>query len=379
MQTFFAATPPAGRARRSRAVLLAALACFVAFQALFFVIAPWWPQLQDPEFGGLLVKLQARLAEAPPGQSFVLVLGSSHSRMGLRPDMLAATGPGGEPLPLVFNFSINNSGPLTSLVCLRRLLAEGVRPDWVIVEPCPLMLWLEGCRVQSHQTLTLDRVQWRDLPVLSRYYPDAHKFRVAWRAAQCLPWFCRRETLLSYLASRWVPPEQRLTVLWENTDRWGWQWHSNHLDPVFASRADVRQGVHDCFETFYQSFYVSDAAMNALGELAALCREHRIPMVILRMPEARDFQRWYPPPLAQRIDASLARVSREYQLPLFDARNWVPDTCFADGHHLTPVGAIAFTKEFERRILQPLTTGQPFDAADLDSCARERRMPVVAR
>jgi hypothetical protein len=41
-------------------------------------------------------------------------------------------------------------------------------------------------------------------------------------------------------------------------------------------------------------------------------------------------------------------------VPLIDARDWVDDDGFWDGHHMLPAGAAQFTHRFEREALQPL-------------------------
>jgi hypothetical protein len=358
MINVFAGQRPGERPLHARAVVAWGLAAFVGFQALFFGLARRWPQLHDPEFGGKLANLRARLAESPKGRRLILILGSSHTGMGIRPDALPALGLTGPQAPLVYNFSINNSGPLTSLLCLRRLLAEGVHPDWVVVEPCPLMLWLEGARAQVQASLRLDCVQWRDLPVLARYYPRPHQFRVQWRAIQYLPWFYHRNALLSYVCPTWLPRDERLNNLWGHTDSWGWQWVEGYTDPAFAANPAVRDNVYTNSIGFYKVFVISDTARQALREVVATCRKHGCAVALLRMPEAREFLSWYPPAIRAQIDACLTQVSRDFDIPLIDGRHWVADTCFADGQHLTPDGAIACTQQFVRWVVQPIMEGQ---------------------
>jgi hypothetical protein len=67
--------------------------------------------LHDPEFGGKLYDLRAHLAQLPPGRSFVLVLGSSHTGMGIRPGVLLPAPCSSAAAALLYNFSINRHYP----------------------------------------------------------------------------------------------------------------------------------------------------------------------------------------------------------------------------------------------------------------------------
>src|SRR5258708_6444152 len=117
---------------RGRAGLAWGLGLFLAAQAAF-ALALLGPgsRLRDPE---VALKLRAlrRLLSAQPGRPLVLALGSSRLGVNLRPHELpGAADPGA---PLVFNFALCRSGPALELLCLRRLLAAGVRPDRLLVE-----------------------------------------------------------------------------------------------------------------------------------------------------------------------------------------------------------------------------------------------------
>src|SRR5262249_24732041 len=89
----------------------------------------------------------------------------------------------------------------------------------------------------------------------------------------------------------------------------------------------------------------------------ALCRRQRIGVVLVAMPEGSEFQSWYPSAVRAEIDAYLERLVREEQVPLVDARSWVPDNCFADGHHLMPKGASLYTEQLSREAILPLLQG----------------------
>jgi hypothetical protein len=69
------------------------------------------------------------------------------------------------------------------------------------------------------------------------------------------------------------------------------------------------------------------------------------------MPEASEFRNWYSPTALDRLSVYLTALRREYDVRLVDARRWIPDGCFYDGHHLLQQGAAAFTQRFGMEIL----------------------------
>src|SRR5262249_44530192 len=105
-------------------------------------------------------------------------------------------------------------------------------------------------------------------------------------------------------------------------------------------------------------FGISPRSDQALRELLALCRRQQIGVVLVLMPEGSEFQSWYPSAALAEIDAYLVRLKREEQVPLVDARSWVPDNCFADGHHLMPRGANLYTDRLSREAIRPLIQGE---------------------
>jgi hypothetical protein len=61
------------------------------------------------------------------------------------------------------------------------------------------------------------------------------------------------------------------------------------------------------------------------------------------MPESSEFRGWYGPAGYAAVTAFAQQLSGEFGVPVYDARDWVSDDGFADGHHLIPAGAEAFT------------------------------------
>ena len=73
-------------------------------------------------------------------------------------------------------------------------------------------------------------------------------------------------------------------------------------------------------------------------------------MVLFLMPESREFRNWYPPEAQPRLMDYLTSLSRTYNAPLIDARRWIEDDAFSDGHHLLSWGAAAFTRLFSNEV-----------------------------
>src|SRR5262249_15192108 len=101
---------------------------------------------------------------------------------------------------------------------------------------------------------------------------------------------------------------------------------------------------------------LSAVADRALREVLRLGRRHHFRTVLVLMPESTAFQELYPSPVRAELDAYLGSLSREYQVPLVDARSWAPDDDFRDGHHLLRPAAWRFSERFGREVLRPLLT-----------------------
>src|SRR5581483_9834485 len=94
-------------------------------------------------------------------------------------------------------------------------------------------------------------------------------------------------------------------------------------------------------------------------EILATCRQEGIAAGLVVLPEARWFRDLYPPAARAEVADYLGRLGRECQVPVIDARDWVADEDFADGYHLRPGGATAFTTRFGADVLRPLLVGGP--------------------
>jgi hypothetical protein len=349
---------PSRRARlngQARAALLWGLA-FSAVAHVIFVIGTQrhWPQLRDPEFGYKLMRLRQQIAEEPD-RPVLMLLGSSRTGQGFRPGVLPGYQTPDGRTPFVFNFSQVGSGPLAELVTLRRLLDEGVRPKWLAIEILPPLLGrkLDAC---GNPKVGVSRLTWSDVSLLRRYAPEPDALASHWFKAQLAPWYAHRFSLMNHYAANWLPWRLRLDH-WKALDGWGWSDLGVDTEVPVKNLAALELA-RQTYQEELKVFQIAPMQDRALRDLIALGRQENIPTVCYLMPEGRIFQSWYPPPTRACIDEYLTRISREYNLPIVDARNWIDDDYFQDSHHLDRRGATRFTRLFGDEVLPSLLAGK---------------------
>jgi hypothetical protein len=369
------------------------------------------PELYDPEYGLRLSRLRNLLAHHEHGAPLICALGSSRMAQGLRPDCIlnlhscdssslcprATTGllnlslsplpyqaegtrprgpsfsplppQGGEGMgvsgatPIIFNYGVMAGGPLMELCYLRRLLADGIHPDWLLVEVWPPYLLHEDGAWAEENRIGIERLRRGDVPLISRYVPRPRSLWRRWCAGQVQPWLKHRFFLLSLFAPQWLPSDRRLDAAWTRLDDYGW------LEPCADLDSETRKMLFEkgrrIVDPALNQFRVGENADQALRELAALCRQEKIRLVFIFLPESKVCQGWYPPEAQAKVNEYLGRLSRECAVPIVNARSWIPDEHFLDGYHLSNQGAAAFSELVGQRVLQPLLAGQPLADRDL--------------
>jgi hypothetical protein len=349
--------------KHHRAALLAGLAILATAQlGLLGVLECGPPGLRDPEYGTKLARLRARLAERTNRGPLAVFLGSSRVGCGVRPEVLpASTWDGAEPVPMVFNFALTRSGPLWELLCLRRMLADGIRPDWVLVEVWPPLVCAEVGEHEAEADRTdLQRLRWRDLEVVGRYHPQPRALYRDWAQAQLAPWYAHRFLLRNQYAPSWLPPERRCDAGWVGIQEGGWLeipqygageegWRARH-EPVRKAYAGT-----------FDHFRPSEVSEAALRELLAVCRRERIQATLLLLPDG--MRSCCLPAARAQQDAFLQRLSRECAVDAIDLRDWLREPEFFDAVHLNHQSAAAFTRQLGREVLRPLLAGRGIPAA----------------
>jgi hypothetical protein len=329
--------------------------------ALFFVLTQialnvyldvWHPEQYDGEFDIRLSLLQERIAENP-GQPLLLLVGSSRMTMNYLPEQLPPlyTPAGQRVLP--FNFAHLGAGPAMNLLEVRRLLRAGTRPDWLIVEIMPPQL------NDDKQRILHDMAAAGDLPMVFR-----HKNLFAslglYARTRVAPCYRQRAYLVRCLLPQWPSPDDKpirdtvpLGPLGGDYEWWA------------VSKPDAKDVEMRTFHTkagyfppLQEGFRIAELSDSTMRELLDLCRSEGIAVVLLLSPEGPTFRSWYCAPARKLIDEYSATLSRDYGLPLIDARDWLDEADFIDSHHTTLEGAHRFTHRLGSDVLVPLVAGK---------------------
>ncbi len=345
---------------RGRAALAWTLGLFAAGQ---LALGTWLhrvhPEMCDPTWAFRLDRLRQRLAEAP-GRPLVVLLGSSRAANGISPADLGV-GDG----PVVFNFAQLGGGPIRELLTFRRLLAHGVRPDWLVVEVFP-PFWMDRGLYEEKTAITHGDTHLSDLPVLQHVYGWGWDSFVGTVEARLVPIVHYRTEVLFAHAPLLVSRNTESEIGWSRShwatlDPSGWlpiAWQRVSGELLSSNLAQARQLTRPVLD----ELAVTDNADWSIRELLRECRARGIRVAFLYLPEPSTLRSWYPPRARAIVHDYLAGLCREYGASAIDARDWLDDDCFQDFSHLHAAGARAFSARLGREALVPLLAGAPLPA-----------------
>lgn len=327
-----------------RRTLAWAAAGWVLVQAvLAAVIELALPEARDPEYAVREQRLLARLAGGE--RPLWLALGSSRTQLGLQAAKLDAHDD--RQAPLVFNFGMPGCGPLLQRVCFERLLARGVRPAKLFVEVNPALFAWRGGEPMEERMLDGARLSPAELARVLPYYSEPRRVLGKWAWAWFLPCHRRSAELRRLMAGGQAASDADAAD--HLMDKYGWQHVPAPVDA--ARRRELTKMAADQYDGALSRFEPGSAQRKLLDELLARCRQESIQAVLVLMPEGTSFERLYGPQSEPALKQLLAELSRKHDVAVIDARRWVADEFFSDGHHLLPDGATAFTDRFAREAL----------------------------
>jgi hypothetical protein len=336
------------RSRRSAriAISTSAVALLTLHAFAFVALDELWPQLRDPEYGRRVLNLRQRIAENP-GRPLVVVIGSSRVSMGLTPAAWEESRPNepGRPDPLLFNMALVGSGPVMELMTLRRLHADGFRPDVVVLEYWPPFLredgpFFEPSRIDHTRLCPIDR------PIVRDYFDKPDEIEKEMRLDRVNPFYRLRFRLLSQMAPRWQPWTKRLDVAWGHLDEWGWLPGLDEYPPRAELREKRLEHCEKVYRPQFSGYSIHPIADRALRETVALARSNGAKVALVYLPEASEFRSWMPPEVERAAQDYLASICHELDLPLINARDWLADGYLVDGFHLSRQGAAEFSRRF---------------------------------
>ncbi len=265
--------------------------------------------------------------------------------MGLDAGRLVS--PGDFSGPLVINCGVPGGGPMMHQIVLRRLLGAGIRPDLVFMEAMPLHLSARnGPPIEERQKLSA-RFTLREVRRLWHYYAEPYRLAYPWLIGRLLPCYRHQAEFCFALGLDRSPGQSSYQ---DFRDNYGWV----PCDKVFTPaqiESQVRQSLDQYVGALTQPA-IAPGALKALRDGVQVCRKRNIPIVLIAPPEGTAF-RTFAPVVAESQMNAVRDLAREVHVPLIDARDWVDDAGFWDGHHCNRSGAEQYTERFGREALEP--------------------------
>lgn len=343
-----------GRARRAVGW---GIVLFVGMQlGMSFAMEHISPQWRDPEYGYKLRELRDRLRE-DPDRPLLLVIGSSRSGLGVCPADFELTDGESSKAPLVFNMAISGSGPLFELMSLKRVLSEGIRPRWVMLEVLAPLLYQEPAW-SEWQWLNINRLSFNDVTLLSRYSDNARRLQRHWFLSRVAPSYSHRFYLMGQYFPAWLPLDLRNDAWWQ-IDGFGYRTAAMPDVVEGPTRARLVSNAKREYFNALQNFNVAEKSDRAMRELLDECKANGLPVLVYLMPEGAEFRSWYKPGTAEKIQDYLTALKRDYQVDVVDARDWFEERYFFDSHHLLQPGAHRFSQRFSKDHLKPWLANHP--------------------
>lgn len=355
LRSLFAARP-ADRSRPSRrrsarfAVRCGVGCAFAALVGMAVAVETVATHWRDPEYGHRLAQVK-HWKQTRPDRPLVVAIGTSRTQMGLSPaDMGFADAPGS---PVVYNFGQAGAGPLQQYLTFRRLLDDGVKPDFLLIELFPAALATDGpAEVQIGPWLP--RLGAGDVRRLEPYCADPAALRRAWADTRSNSWYSLRQTLMSHWQPNWLPWQRRLNFQWERLDAHGWMPYPYEV-VADAEREKGTATARGLYVAALTDFRVGAVSGRALRDVLDRCRTAGIPAAFYLMPEGPAFAGWYTPETRAKVAAAREIITREWGTPVFDAAAGFADDEFADSHHLLRSGAARFSRKLADEYLRAWT------------------------
>ncbi|HEY1186154.1 MAG TPA: hypothetical protein VGE74_00795 [Gemmata sp.] len=341
--------------RRARRTLVLALGLLALANVAGWGALQARARLRDPMYYQRADLLESR-TRAPDHPFVVVALGSSRVQRGFAPSAVHLEPRLSQALgrpAVVFNFGVQGSGPLLHELYLHRMLRDGPRPDALYLEVVPSMLFDASGEPRERASRSLDArfLRWDELDVLERRGAGWPEMRAEWYKVRAKALWEYRFQFVWGALPVWVPP-QYSAPRGAPADASGWTPIVLDSFPE-AMRREALAGARRDHGRAVSEGTLHPAPVAALRAICETCRHEQIPLTLVLMPEGPSFRALYAPEVEARVAALLDQLTREFGVPLVNARLWVDEPDFTDGHHLLPTGAKRFTARFADEVLLP--------------------------
>jgi hypothetical protein len=327
------------RSRISRTECLSALAGFVtltiAFSAIMDARYPHWT---DREYAARRTLILQRVEEHPE-RPVLAVLGSSRTGTGFVPEEMGPLFDADGRQVAVFNYSHRGAGPRLNLIQLQRLLSDGIKPRWLLIELTTPFL--------ASERMIFSDLSLGDVRAILSHADESRYVRqpLIYRLEAVNRY---RQGALGEFAPAFVTGEQVRLRPYGGDD--GWERPQNLSE---SRLRDLQETIRGQYQKVMAKWCVDPKLAEVVHDTLRLCLENNIQPAIVLFPESTTFRGWYGPGTEDRMQAFLQQVRDKFAIPVFDARTWMADDAFIDPHHLNEHGSVDFTRRMEQQIIEP--------------------------
>lgn len=342
----------ASRRKQAIATVFSGAIAFFLLHLLLVTSCEFSRLLRDPLYADKEVKLRRLEKLSPPKSTEIVFLGTSRTGNGFEAGRAQslATEKLGRPA-VVFNWGIPGSGPVTHLLHLRRMLADGHHPNLLLLEILPSSLAeLPSGSIESH-LCEGDALDWNEIDWLGEYNFPADRLTSERRSVLLAPWYRLRKKIVGRLRPTMLPYDQRYD--WSRgPDPNGWC--PVVLDSMSQEQqAAVIERTRAEYASVLASMTLDNSIVRALRDVLSAAREAGIPVILVRMPEAEGFRSFYSAHVEAKIESFLHAQAAEFDCGICDARRWMSNDAFPDWHHMWRKDAGVFTEKLTSTAITP--------------------------
>ena len=330
------------RSRRAKRAIVVGVAVYLIAQVTFnLAIRNDWLPIRDPVYSE---KRAFQALHPSTEKPKLLALGSSRTQLGFDVQRFIEKFQAETGIEIAaFNFGCPAAGPMTCNLYLRRLLEQGERIDSLLLEIHPGFIsaheppyesqWLHGYRLRPEELTRLRSFGW-EVPT-----PPHHGWK-GW----LVPFYAYRFSILNQYWSKMLPCPFGLTV-GSASDNYGFvKAMEIPADRIPKAIAHTRGE----YAATLENYTIGGPGPHAIDDLLSLAKEKNIAVTVVLMPESSDFRSWYGDAGNHAISDYALSLQREHGIDVINARHWVPDAGFSDGHHLLPIGSACYSDRLAR-------------------------------